>query len=94
MKKFSELKTHDRGNPCEEYPGTWFVYVNGNNERAFSTFEDAYIAGMLEDKKAESYLDKVTIAWKASDNDPRVGQVWFTGYYRHGQFKFGRYTQE
>lgn len=99
LKKFADLGTVHRGEPCQEYPGEWLVYypnrkVEDNN--SFATFEEAYAFA----KTKEGYFPEdpyfspihVSIFWNCSEDDPRVGKVWFTGYYRHGKFdRFGRY---
>lgn len=91
MKKFAELGHVHRGSPCEEYPGSWLVFASGNDidNNSFVSFEDAWSRAH---ELVNADADKVSICWQASDNDPRVGMVWFTGFYQHGRFDlFGNY---
>lgn len=110
MKHYTELNTGrgdstDRGDPCIEYPGEWFVnFPNKQDTRtsetteAFPTLESAIrkaqkILDAYEDQKIEYNPRDFTISWKCSDDDPRIGLVWFTGHYRHGHFNhFGNYV--
>lgn len=86
LRKYADLGTVYRGKPCEEYPGEWLSYLNGNDEKSFATFEEAYKDAFDRQEASPS------VSWKCSDNDPRIGEVWFTGYYQHGRFDiFGRY---
>lgn len=96
MKKYADLGTVHRCEPCVEFPGAWLIYINGNapvGEESFNDFESAYLAAKREWEL--STLDpspRVSICWKASDNDPRVGQVWFSGYYQLGWInQFGNF---
>lgn len=96
MKKYAELGTVHRCEPCVEFPGTWLVYINGDappGEPTFGSFEEAHIFAKREwEITPIEPTPKVSVCWKASDDDPRVGQVWFTPYYQHGYFdQFGRY---
>lgn len=98
MKKYADLGTAHRCEPCVEYPGVWLIYINGNapvGEESFGDFETAYLAAQKEqDLCTLEEVPKVSVCWKASDNDPRVGQVWFTPYYQHGYFnQYGTYCQ-
>lgn len=90
MKTYDKLTTVDRGAPCVEYPGEWLLFLplphEGKTEHSFPTFEEARLAGVRitnkwEDEHLEYDPRKVSIGWKCSDNDPRQGQVWFTGFY-------------
>lgn len=105
LKKFAELGTANRGDPCQEYPGKWLIHypycleeiIGENGEIEQSSLDDAKCAvkGLirrLEEKQIEYNPRDITISWKCSDNDPRIGQVWFTGFYVHGRFSFfGQY---
>jgi hypothetical protein len=94
MKHYNQLGHVYRTEPCVEYPGTWLVFQDGVVQVAASpTFDEALTAGRIAwDKAADGAL--ITICWQCSDNDPRVGQVWFTGFYQHGKFNtYGSYIQ-
>jgi len=79
MKPYALLGTHERNQPCLEYPGTWLVFVDGNDGRGYNTlYEAAEKARELAEQNPDS---KIQIGWECSNNDPRVGQVWFTGFY-------------
>lgn len=99
MKKYAELGTVHRTEPCEEYPGSWFLYFPSKSgtgketSEALDSLESAIrkaekILQAYEDAKLEYNPRDFTICWKCSDDDPRVGQVWFTGFYQHGRFNF------
>lgn len=103
MKKYSELGTVHRGEPCQEYPGTWIVVVKGENQPwdlSGPKFEKEYFENSFQQAfdlasklNKNDLVEKVSIYWECSDNDPRVGKVWFTGFYRHGWFDiYGRYN--
>ena len=91
MRAYAQLGTVHRTEPCIEYPGEWLSYVNGGQEKSFFSFEEAKKdAYMRQDESAEEC--ETSVCWKCSDNDPRVGKVWFTGFYQHGRFnRFGNY---
>lgn len=87
----SQLTTATRGNPCQEYPGTWTVYIGGAEVGTFQDLPDDVsdkgaelnalsLARRLSDSDPEGR--EVTVSWQCSDQDPRHGQVWFTGYYQ------------
>jgi hypothetical protein len=93
MRTFAELGHVHRNQPCIEYPGEWLVYVDGGDETSHVSFEAAYQHGLLVvEDDWYSADESVSICWKCSDNDPRVGKAWFTGFYQHGKFnQFGVY---
>lgn len=99
MRKFSELGHVYRTEPCQEFPGEWLVYYPNRlvqDENSFATFEEAMAFARTQEGffPTDPYLSPiyVSICWKCSDNDPRQGEVWFTGFYQHGKFdSFGRY---
>jgi hypothetical protein len=99
MKTYAELGTVHRNEPCQEYPGTWMVYYKSpdeNLEVGKASFEEAYTVAakflIKYDADVRDFPLRLSICWKCSDNDPRVGQVWFTGFYQHGKFNlFGDY---
>ncbi len=89
MKNYADLGHVYRGEPCKEYPGAWLAYSDGK-ESSHTSFDEA-----LRTIKAhyEETGGKGSVCWACSDNDPRVGQVWFTGFYQHGKLDtFGRYV--
>jgi hypothetical protein len=92
MKRYAELGTVYRNQPCIEYPGQWVVYCNGEEAGQHPIFQEAYSqAGEVWDK-ATLNDNRVSICWQCSENDPRIGEVWYTGFYQHGSFdSFGRY---
>ena len=92
MKKYSELGHVYRCEPCIEYPGKWISYVNGVDERIFSSFDEARKDASDRQDASPNDECETSVCWRCSDDDPRIGQVWFTGFYQHGKFDiFGRY---
>lgn len=97
MRKFAELGHVYRTEPCEEYPGDWIVFAEGKvysegNLTFGAAHEKALRAVEEYDSKEQDFPINVSICWKCSDNDPRIGKVWFTGFYQHGKFNlFGTY---
>jgi hypothetical protein len=98
LKKYSELGTVHRCQPCQEYPGSWRVYQDGKEVGIFAEFDDAMICAKRAveeyDSREQDNPINVQIGWKCSDDDPRIGQIWFSGFYIHGKFsQFGRYVE-
>lgn len=92
MKTYAELGHVHRCEPCIEYPGEWLVYANGGDETSHTTFDEAFSVAVDRQNNEEEHNVTYSICWKCSDNDPRVGAVWFTGFYQHGKFnQFGDY---
>jgi hypothetical protein len=103
MRAFKELGTVHRGDPCLEYPGCWLVctpkYLEdiGYGSMGCRTHEEAIAQGValinrLEDALLEYNPRDISVCWEASDNDPRVGEVWFTGFYKAGYYNhWGQY---
>lgn len=92
LKRYAELGTVHRNEPCREYPGEWIVYVNGNESSKHNAFDVAFHMAQEASDKAQDLSTEVSVCWSCSDNDPRIGEVWFTSFYRHGKFDyFGRY---
>jgi hypothetical protein len=92
MRTYDELGHVHRNEPCVEYPGKWLVYANGADVDAFDTFAEAYQIAVELQNNEEEHNVTFSICWKCSDNDPRVGKTWFTGFYQHGKFnQFGAY---
>lgn len=93
MRKYSELGHVHRTEPCLEYPGCWLVYVQGEEVDACHNFETAFSIASQHVEKSSMLDSEVSICWNCSVDDPRAGEVWFTGFYRHGYFDFfGRYV--
>lgn len=90
LKPYSKLETYERNQPCLEYPGRWLVYVDGNQETPRDSFEEALsLANKLWN---ETDGATISICWNASDNDPRIGKTWFTGFFQCGKIdSFGCY---
>lgn len=97
LKSYAELGTVYRTAPCVEYPGCWLVCTPkhledmGYGSIGAHTLEEAQAAGSKLLDKLEADLVEynprdISVCWEASDNDPRVGQVWFTGFYKLGHF--------
>jgi len=90
MIAYSELTHVNRGAPCAEYPGQWIVYAKGE---VVGTFDSKDGAMLCAQTIVDTTSEKVSVCWACSDDDPRVGQVWFTGYYQLGYFdSFGRWV--
>ncbi len=95
MKHFAELTTSERINPCIEYPGRWFVNYHPAPGAAGEPFdaEFATLEEAMAKARTSGEVPAYSISWCASDDDPRVGQVWFSGFYIHGRFNAaGKYT--
>jgi hypothetical protein len=96
MKKYADLGTAHRCEPCVEWPGQYLIFINGNapvSEESFPNFEAAYLAAQKEwELSTLEVAPRVSICWQATDGDPRVGQVWFTSYYQLGWInQFGQF---
>lgn len=90
--KYAELGAAKRNEPCEEYPGTWYVFLDGTE---VGKFRDAPTDPpgskgardlACEFAKKMSEVGTTTVCWDCDDNDPRVGQVWFTGFYQYTKY--------
>jgi hypothetical protein len=106
LKSYAELGTVHRGAPCQEYPGTWLVTVSNDitsksnrGTMLCGSKNEAITAGTalvntLEDELVEYNPRDIGVCWQASDNDPRVGEVWFTGFYKLGHWNhFGHFRE-
>lgn len=84
-----------------EYPGEWLLCIpkaleslcREQYQESHTSQADARQAGdkllmWLEYHRIEYNPSEITVCWKCSDEDPRIGQVWFTPFYRHGQWTF------
>lgn len=96
MKTYAQLGHVYRCEPCVEYPGAWLVYINGDSppgDPTFNSFEEAWSFAKREwEINPLEVTPKISVCWKASDNDPRIGEVWFSPYYQHGWFdQYGKY---
>ena len=100
---YAALTSVNRGEPCQEYPGDWIIHLpiphQGQTEHKCTSLGAARqtaerILMAFESAKLEYDPTQVTISWKCSDNDPRVGETWFTGFYTHGKYNiFGDYKR-
>ena len=88
LTKFVDLGSSRRIEPSQEYPGSYTVYVNGEEH---ATFRDSETSGAISAKDAATQAvktmrrfgdDRITVSWSADENDPRIGKVWFTSHYR------------
>lgn len=101
------LPNWKRGDPTTDYPGRFIVYVNGKHVDDFTDQADAIRAAkkIWDDpatvrlkpppwREHEGPLEpEVSVCWFASDDDPRVGSFWFTGFYQLGKIDhFGRFV--
>lgn len=86
-----DLCTTHRTAPSRDYPGRWILYHGGAEVYASKTFAHTFeFSVALGARKGECEGD--SICWRASDGDPRIGEIWFTGFYRHGTWdSFGEY---
>lgn len=98
MKTYAQLQGYERNAPCQEYPGEWLTYSEGKERGSFPNLglALAYAEELVKEwdnSKDRDVPIQVSVCWKASDNDPRIGEVWFTGFYQHGKFnQFGSYV--
>jgi hypothetical protein len=92
MRSYSELGHIYRGDPCKEYPGTWIVYQDGTEIGSFrwekdgdDPFTDAKSFALKQWEECLSAVSpKISVCWCSDDADPRIGQVWFSGFYQWG----------
>jgi hypothetical protein len=83
----------------EHWSRFWFSKERTHLGHSYQTFEEALQIGKdflnyLEEARVEYQASKISVCWKATDNDPRASQVWFTPFYQHGKFNvFGEYKQ-
>lgn len=78
----------------------WFSKERPHLGHSFQTFDEAMRMGrsfmtFLENERfVYRSTDTISVCWKASDDDPRIGQIWFTPFYMHGKFKWtGEYVE-
>lgn len=90
MRTYAELGHVHRGEPCVEYPGQWFVLIGGAERYACTDREEAVRAATAFSKVDENWDYTISVFWSCSDNDPRVGQVWFTGCYTFISWRHGK----
>lgn len=101
LRAYAELGTVHRTEPCQEFPGEWLLCIPKALEgkcaehykESHTTLREAQAAGehllsWLEYNRIEYNPKDITVCWKCSDEDPRIGQVWFTPFYRHGSWTF------
>lgn len=81
------------------FPGEALWETQPPREESFDSQESAMAAAlttmrMWEEEYSEYQATHITIGWQASDDDPRQGCTWFTGYYRVGRFSiFGDWKE-
>jgi hypothetical protein len=93
MKHYSDLGHVFRCEPCIEYPGYWLLFVDGKEAGQYNNFNDCYAATQKSLDIAMQLGVTVSICWQCSEDDPRVGELWFTGFFQYGKFdQFGRYV--
>lgn len=107
LRPYAELGHICRTEPCQEYPGEWLLsipegvkshvgehYTEKHDSRLAAISAGDRLLSWLEYNRVEYNPRDVGVYWKCSDNDPRVGQVWFTPYYKDGNWTFfGGYKQ-
>ncbi len=81
---YESLTTSNRHDPCREYPGAYHVYADNNH---VGDFYGEYEGGTALDRAKRQALNlpdamNIAVYWAASEDDPRIGQGWFTSYYR------------
>lgn len=88
----ADLCTVHRGDQCDDYPGRWVLHCGSSELYASKDFGNTFeFAVKLGARNGD--CDGYTICWRATEGDPRIGQVWFTGFYRHGTWNvFGQYV--
>jgi hypothetical protein len=104
LKKFADLGHVYRTEPCQEYPGIWWLIVSdeisiesGYGHEVHTSHDSAVAGGnrliaKLEEMGYEYNPSGISVSWQASEDDPRIGEVWFTGYYQAGYWnQFGSY---
>jgi|SRR5580698_6390042 hypothetical protein len=77
MKKLSELTEAERCEPSSDYPGEYVSYLNGQYAHNYSTYEEAHRDALLRYHEASGDNKFAEVCWRASSNDPRIGQPWF-----------------
>ena len=94
MKSYATLGTKKRNDPCQEYPGVYLVYVKGEEVYGSRDFNHAKaVASRKLDEQVG--IVEVSVCWAASEDDPRIGSSWFTGFFKVGKFnQFGRFVEK
>ena len=88
MRNYSQLGHVHRCEPCKEYPGEWLVYCRGEHTGTFASADAAIRSAEIQSRDSAH----TSVCWASSSDDPRVGEVWFTGFYRLGYFdQYGRW---
>lgn len=77
LRKYSELG-NGSNDPCKEYPGLYFIYLDDDNEHKFFSYKEAcdYIVSNWKDQSRS----QISICWQASFNDPRCRFSWFRSF--------------
>ena len=83
LPSYAELGTHRRNQPCIEFPGNYYIYHDGIEISSFlgDVGEGEALLRFSDITNKTELSGKYSLAWKASDNDIRIGSVWMTGYY-------------
>ncbi len=104
LKAYAELGHVHRTEPCQEYPGQWLLCLPNALKEAVGEYQESHTSQESARLHGEEILNRmeadlveynprdIGVCWQASDNDPRIGQVWFTGFYQHGHWNhYGQY---
>lgn len=105
LKRYAELGHVHRTEPCFEYPGEWLLCIpKALEDKCADYYRESHasqkeaqdcgqrLLAWLEQSQVEYNPREISICWKCSDDDPRLGQVWFTPFYRHGSWSvWGQY---
>jgi hypothetical protein len=101
LKRYADLGNVHRTEPCMEYPGEWMLCIpKALEEKSREYYRESHasqkeardcgdrLLAWLEYNRIEYNPREITVCWKCSDEDPRIGQTWFTPFYRHGNWTF------
>ena len=87
LKSYKDLGSVYRNDPCEEHPGTWVVFLNGSEVAMFRDVPNGPSAHAEAIRFARDIVqatddaDQIAVGWSCDENDPRIGEVWFTGFW-------------
>lgn len=81
----------------------WSRFWRSEERESLGHSHPSFEVALQKAKEFLSYLERckveydprdIMISWKCSDNDVRIGKIWFTPFYTHGRFNYwGIYTQ-
>lgn len=79
------------GDNClDDHPANGSQREHASQEEAIAYGEK--IIARAEAAGMEYNIHDFSVCWACSDNDPRIGEVWFTPFYRAGQWSmWGKY---